>query len=77
MDESEINALEIKLNAVIGILGNKEKNIKNLVDYLNKSRLLDLHKRYYGKSSKELLDLYVKKAFNKSLKEIRKELKIY
>ena len=72
-----MNELEIKLNAVIEMLENKKKNIKNVTDYLNesKSELLNLHKQYCGKSSKELMDLHIEKAFNKSLKEIRKKLK--
>ena len=77
LDESEMNSLEIKLNAVIEILEDKEKYIKNVTEYLNESKygLLDLHKRYYGKLSKELMDLHIEKVFNKSLKEKRKELK--
>ena len=63
LDKSEMNALEIKLNAVIEILENK-KNIKNIIDYINESKsgLLNLHRRYYGKSSKELMDLHIEKA---------------
>ena len=79
LDESEMNVLEIKLNAVIEILENRKQNIKNVIDYLNESKsgLLNLHNRYYGKLSKELMDLHIEKAFSKSLKEIRKELKIH
>ena len=69
-----MNALEIKLNAVIEILENKEKKINNLIDYLkeSKSELIDLHGRYNGKSEYELMDLYIEKVFSKSLREIRK-----
>ena len=38
LDESEMNALEIKLNAVIEILDNKKKNIKYVIDYLTESK---------------------------------------
>ena len=67
LDKSEMNALEIKLNAVIEILENK-KNIKNIIDYINESKsgLLNLHRRY-GFAYRE--------SINKSLKEIRKEPK--
>ena len=77
LDESEMNALEIKLNAVIEILDNKKKEYKYVIDYLteSKSGWLDLHKGYYGKSSNKLMDLHIEKAFVKSRKEIRKELK--
>ena len=73
-----MNALEIKLNAVIEILENKEKKINNVIDYLkeSKSELIDLHGQYYGKSEYELMDLHIEKAFSKSLKEIKKGLKI-
>ena len=69
-----MNALEIKLNAVIEILENKEKKINNVIDYLkeSKSELIDLHGRYYGKSEYELMDLYIEKVFSKSLRAIRK-----
>ena len=69
-----MNALEIKLNAVIEILENKEKKINNVIDYLkeSKSELIDLHRQYYGKSEYELMDLYIEKVFSKSLTEIRK-----
>ena len=69
-----MNALEIKLNAVIEILENKEKKINNVIDYLkeSKSELIDLHRQYYGKSEYELMDLYIEKVFSKSLREIRK-----
>ena len=69
-----MNALEIKLNAVIEILENKEKKINNVIDYLkeSKSELIDLHGRYNGKSEYELMDLYIEKVFSKSLREIRK-----
>ena len=33
-----MNALEIKLNAVIEILENKEKKINNVIDYLKESK---------------------------------------
>ena len=47
------------------------------MDHLKKLKfeLLELHKQYYEKSAKELMDLHKEKAFNKSLEEIRKELK--
>ena len=49
------------------------------MDHLKKKKskfeLLDLRKQYYEKSGKELMNLYIEKAFDKSLKEIRKELK--
>ena len=69
-----MKALEIKLNAVIEILENKEKKINNVIDYLkeSKSELIDLHGRYNGKSEYELMDLYIEKVFSKSLREIRK-----
>ena len=69
-----MNALEIKLNAVIEILENKEKKINNVIDYLkeSKSELIDLHGRYNGKSEYELMDLHIEKVFSKSLREIRK-----
>ena len=69
-----MNALEIKLNAVIEILENKEKKINNVIDYLKESNseLIDLHGRYNGKSEYELMDLYIEKVFSKSLREIRK-----
>ena len=69
-----MNALEIKLNAVIEILENKEKKINNVIDYLkeSKSELIDLHRQYNGKSEYELMDLYIEKVFSKSLREIRK-----
>ena len=69
-----MNALEIKLNAVIEILENKEKKINNVIDYLkeSKSELIDLHGGYNGKSEYELMDLYIEKVFSKSLREIRK-----
>ena len=69
-----MNAIEIKLNAVIEILENKEKKINNVIDYLkeSKSELIDLHGQYYGKSEYELMDLYIEKVFSKSLREIRK-----
>ena len=69
-----MNALEIKLNAVIEILENKEKKINNVIDYLkeSKSELIDLHGQYNGKSEYELMDLYIEKVFSKSLREIRK-----
>ena len=69
-----MNALEIKLNAVIEILENKEKKINNVIDYLkeSKSELIDLHGRYNGKSEYELMDLYIEKVFSKSLRAIRK-----
>ena len=65
-----MNALEIKLNAVIEILENKEKKINNVIDYLkeSKSELIDLHGRYNGKSEYELMDLYIEKVFSKSLR---------
>ena len=69
-----MNALEIKLNAVIEILENKEKKINNVIDYLkeSKSELIYLNGRYNGKSEYELMDLYIEKVFSKSLREIRK-----
>ena len=48
------------------------------MDHLKKKskfELLDLRKLYYGKSGKELMNLHIEKAFGKSLKEIRKDLK--
>ena len=73
-----MKALEIKLNVVIEILETKEKKINNIVDYLkeSKSELIDLHRQYYGKSEYELMDLHIEKAFNKSFKEIKKDLKV-
>ena len=76
LDESEMNAVEIKLNAVIEILENQEKKIRNRIGYLKKSNseLLDLHRRCYKKSVKVLMYLHIHSVFNKSVKEIRKEL---
>ena len=34
LDELEINALEIKINAEIGILKNQKKKIRNIIDCL-------------------------------------------
>ena len=43
-----MNTFEIKLNSVIEILKNKEKNMKNVIDYSkeSKSELIDLHRQY-------------------------------
>ena len=48
LDAFEIKALEIKLNAAIEILENKENKIKNTIDHLKKSKsmLLNLHRQY-------------------------------
>ena len=71
--------MHIKKKIKIDILKNKEKRIKDTVDHLKKKKskfeLLDLRKQYYEKSGKELMNLHIEKAFDKSLKEIRKELK--
>lgn len=76
LDKSEMNISKIKPNAVIEILENKEKQIQNVIDYLQKSKsgVLDLHRRYCGQSVKELMDLHIEKVFCKSPEEIRKEL---
>ena len=43
----------------------------------NKSKFesLDLRKQYYGKSGKELMNLHIDKAFDKSLKKNKKRAK--
>ena len=64
----------MNLNAAIEILGKKKRNTIDCLKKL-KSELLDFHKRYYKKSINKLMDLYIKKAFNKLQEEIRKELK--
>lgn len=66
-----MNTLGIKLIAALEMLKNKEKRIKNEIDYLkeSKSKLLYFHRQYHGKSEYELTDLHIE-----SLEEIRKEL---
>ena len=61
-----MNTFEIKLNSVKEILKNKEKNMKNVIGYSkeSKSELIDLHRRYYGKSEYELMDLNIEKEFD-------------
>ena len=49
LDEFEMNALEITINAEIGIFKNEEKTIRNIITSLKKSK-------------PELLDVYTKKA---------------
>ena len=67
---------KIKPNVMIEILENKEKQIQNVIDYLQKQKsgLLDLHRQYCGQSVKALMDLHIEKVFCKSPEEIRKEL---
>ena len=67
-----MNALEIKLIAVIEILENKEEKIKKCKRLISNSELIDLHRQYYVNSEYELMDFYIEKAFNKSQKEMRK-----
>ena len=49
LDEFEMNALEITINAEIEIFKNEEKTIRNIITSLKKSK-------------PELLDVYTKKA---------------
>ena len=65
LDEFEMNALEITINAEIEILKNEEKTIRNIITSLKKSK-------------PELLDVYTKKAtYTNCFKKSEYEYKIY
>ena len=65
LDEFEMNALEIIINAEIEILKNEEKTIRNIITSLKKSK-------------PELLDVYTKKAtYTNCFKKSEYEYKIY
>ena len=65
LDEFEMNALEITINAEIEILKNEEKTIRNIITSLKKSK-------------PELLDVYTKKAtYRNCFKNSEYEYKIY
>ena len=65
LDEFEMNALEITINAEIEILKNEEKTIRNIIISLKKSK-------------PELLDVYTKKAtYTNCFKKSEYEYKIY
>ena len=65
LDEFEMNALEITINAEIEILKNEEKTIRNITTSLKKSK-------------PEQLDVYTKKAtYTNCFKKSEYEYKIY
>ena len=65
LDEFEMNALEITINAEIEIFKNEEKTIRNIITSLKKSK-------------PELLDVYTKKAtYTNCFKKSEYEYKIY
>ena len=65
LDEFEMNALEITINAEIEIFKNEEKTIRNIITSLKKSM-------------PELLDVYTKKAtYTNCFKKSEYEYKIY
>ena len=65
LDEFEMNALEITINADIEIFKNEEKTIRNIITSLKKSK-------------PELLDVYTKKAtYTNCFKKSEYEYKIY
>ena len=75
LDEFEMNALEIKLNAEVEILKNKEKKIRNTIDCLKKSKpeLLDLH----TKKMRDITDYFKSECEYKkhrTAKKLEKEL---
>ena len=76
LDEFEMNALEIKINAEIEIIKNEEKKIRNIIDCLKKSKpeLLD----FYTNKKRDITNYFRKSKYKykkyRSVKKIEKEL---